>query len=293
MNLLTPPLYWDRISLQFWWKVRFDVNYNSESRIILKQDRNIMSRLSPNSLFHLTPKYENLLGILKNTFYPRYCYEDFDLVDNDRQHFIEDAIPMVCFCDIPLSQLINHINIYGKYGLGMKKEWGIKKGLNPVIYFNKNSNLAKELSILTNTTIWRNDETADAFHETMLYFKPYKGALYRGGRKTKEVRFYDEHEWRYIPDKGNLKHNNIEISIQKHVYSNSEQLTSANRRLEVDIARLSFNANDIKYVIIEKEDEIDRMIEALDQIKGPRYEKNTLNRLISRIITVEQIQDDF
>ena len=102
-----------------------------------------MSSLSPYSIFHFTPSLDNLLGILKNTFYPRYCYDEFDLIDNDTQSFIEDAIPMVCFCDIPLSQLMNHINTYGKYGLGMSKEWGIREGLNPVIYFNRNSYLAK------------------------------------------------------------------------------------------------------------------------------------------------------
>ena len=44
-----------------------------------------MSRLSPDSLFHFTPSLDNLLGILKNTFYPRYCYDEFDLIDNDAQ----------------------------------------------------------------------------------------------------------------------------------------------------------------------------------------------------------------
>jgi len=79
---------------------------------------------------------------------------------NEARSFIRDAIPMVCFCDIPLSQLVSHIDTYGKYGLGMSKEWGIKKGLNPVIYFNKNSLLAKRLSVLTNSLISRNNSTA-------------------------------------------------------------------------------------------------------------------------------------
>ena len=78
-----------------------------------------MSKLSPDSLFHFTPSLDNLLGILKNTFYPRYCYDEFDLIENDAQSFIEDAIPMVCFCDITLSQLMSHIRTYGSYGLGM------------------------------------------------------------------------------------------------------------------------------------------------------------------------------
>ena len=70
-----------------------------------------MSRLSPDSLFHFTPSLDNLLGILDKTFYPRYCYEKFEL-SRHMTHSIEwikkidAALPMVCFCDIPLSQLI-------------------------------------------------------------------------------------------------------------------------------------------------------------------------------------------
>ena len=108
-----------------------------------------MSRLSPDSLFHFTPCLNNLLGILDKTFYPRYCYENFELTKRTTQliewvHLIDAALPMVCFSDIPLSQLMSHIKIYGKYGLGMSKEWGRREGLNPVIYFNKNSHLAKK-----------------------------------------------------------------------------------------------------------------------------------------------------
>ena len=253
-----------------------------------------MSRLSPDSLFHFTPSLDNLLGILKNTFYPRYCYDEFDLIDNDAQSFIEDAIPMVCFCDIPLSQLMSHIKIYGKYGLGMSKEWGIREGLNPVIYFNKNSHLAERISAITNDLIWRNDSTAQAFKETILYMKPYEGTLYRGGRSAKEnIRFYDEHEWRYMPDRNIMITNDITPSIQAHIYRNPVELANANRQLEMDKTKLSFNANDIKYIIINDEGQINNMVEALRYIKGSRYDSNTIDRLTSRIITVKQIENDF
>lgn len=253
-----------------------------------------MSILSPDTLFHFTRSLNNLLGILNNTFYPRYCYDEFDLIDNDSQPFIEDAIPMVCFCDIPLSLLINHIHRYGHYGLGMTKEWGIKKGLNPVIYFNKNSHLAKKFSVLTNDLIWEHTLTAQAFHEIIGYMKQYEGTLFRNGRTVKDnVRFYDEHEWRYVPDRSILIDNSIELSIQKHRYMNSKELADANRKLEMEPTRLSFQADDIKYVIISEENQINQMIEKLRDIKGSRYDKDTVDRLVSRIITVKQIKNDF
>lgn len=254
-----------------------------------------MRRLSPDSLFHFTSCLENILGILKNTFYPRYCYEEFELIDKPKEKFIRSAIPMVCFCDTPLSQLMNHIETYGKYGLGMKKEWGIRKGLNPVIYFNKNSDMAKDLN-KTAIRLLKNKGSAalKTFWNILVYLKRYEGVLYRGGSITKEnVRFYDEHEWRYVPDRRVMNKNLITVSLSEVVYRQPEILADANKQLERDETRLSFNANDIKYIIIKEESEINKMIKKLRVIKGIRYDSDTIDRLASRIITVKQIENDF
>ena len=52
---------------------------------------------------------------------------------------------MVSFCDIPLSLAKDHIKTYGSYGIGMMKEWGIKNNLNPVVYIERDSLLAKDI----------------------------------------------------------------------------------------------------------------------------------------------------
>ena len=46
---------------------------------------------------------------------------------------------MVCFCDIPLGQIDQHVKTYGKYGLGMSKEWAMKNGITPVRYIHRGS----------------------------------------------------------------------------------------------------------------------------------------------------------
>jgi len=142
--------------------------------------------------------------------------------------------------------------------------------------------------------IWENTQTAKAFHEIMGYMKPYEGILYRDGQTINDtVRFYDEHEWRYVPDRSILSGNSIEPSIQKHQYMNPDELADANRKLEAKTTSLSFDADDIKYIIIEDEDQINKMVKELRVIKGSRYDRNTVDRLVSRIITVEQIKNDF
>ena len=67
----------------------------------------------------------------------------------------------------------------------------------------------------------------------------------------------------------------------------------ANRKLEIDDVKLSFDANDIKYIIIRDENKRNKIIDRVIDIKGSRYDRDTVNRLVSRIITVKQIRDDF
>jgi hypothetical protein len=145
------------------------------------------------------------------------------------------------------------------------------------------------------TGIWRiPDLSRAAVNEIMMYMKPYNGTLYRGGRVTKEdVRFYDEHEWRYVPDRSVMKRNGIELSIQRHVYQQLGELVALNKKLETDETKLSFSADDIKYIIINEEGQINEMINELRAIKGHRYDSDTIDRLASRIMTVNQIENDF
>jgi hypothetical protein len=126
--------------------------------------------------------------------------------------------------------------------------------------------------------------------------KPYEGTLYRNGEATSEkVRFYDEHEWRYLPDTDVLIANGIRFFLENHEYMNLQELADANSRLETEKTRLAFEADDIKYVIISEEKEIDQMVKDLRIIKGKihGYNKKTVDRLVSRIITVNQIENDF
>lgn len=248
--------------------------------------------ISSETLFHFTKSANNLINILTNEFRPKFCYEDKKLLFPELLEKEAYAIPMVCFCDLPLSNVNEHLQFYGNYGIGLSKEWGIKNGLNPVLYLAPESLFIKLFRILIVDTIVEN-RTSDSgiAVELIDYTKPYEGKMHRKGDVI-EKRFYDEREWRYIPNLREIeKHPNQDYRLIKSEFFDSVKRAQANNELS-EIAKLSFNPDDIKYIIVEKENEILSMIKALRRIKE-KYNKDTVDKLLTRIISAEQIKSDF
>jgi len=240
--------------------------------------------ISSETLFHFTPKPEYLFKILESNFRPRY-YQEIIKMEGLNTPF-NKAIPMICFCDIPLSQIKEHINTYGNYGIGMSKSWGIKNKLNPILYIEPQSILSESiLSLLRNKPA---DKTGkkEGIYNVFRYMKNYKGDFFRSGKIVSNVKFYDEREWRYLPavDTG------IEFWLDDVDFNNHTALANHNRKAES--YPLEFQPDDIKYLIIKDESEIPDMIRALRDIKL-KYPEIIIDQLVSRIITTDQIKSDF
>lgn len=248
--------------------------------------------LSSNTLFHFTPKLEYLESILINTFQPRYSLENTSFLSP--KHFnMEMGFPMVCFCDIPLSKLKRHIGTYGNYGIGLKKEWGRKNHLSPIFYTRKGSNTSSSFehlmywfnSIKDKLTEEEQKLYSQRFSEILMHTKPYYGKMYRDGKPINR-RFYDEREWRWIPK---LDNNKFRSHISKSEFENSYD--SFNLAISKH-RRLKFTPNDIEYLILNNENEIDSFIDILEMVKL-NYDPKTIKKLTSRIITKDQIRNDF
>src|SRR5436190_20070413 len=101
--------------------------------------------VSSNTLFHFTDKIEYLIGILTKNFRARYCLEVFEDSVGERIAEIADdvnfAVPMVCFCDIPLSLTAKHLATYGYYGIGLTKQWAMSQRLSPLLYCHSMSSV--------------------------------------------------------------------------------------------------------------------------------------------------------
>jgi hypothetical protein len=230
---------------------------------------------------------------------------------------------MVSFCDIPLSQTKAHMEYYGQYGIGLSKLWGRKNGINPVLYTYEGSPLALSLSQslawiyarylgirkLNPTipheawaqiaSIFRASKKDPARHKQYLklwdkllriqcFVKPYEGPLYRTGQPLRTVRFYDEREWRFVPELGG---DLIKYLLYEDKYNNVMAREKANQ--EIRQARIPFEPSDIKYVIVSREKEILPMIKVIERIKGKRYKGDPIKVLCSKIICADNITADF
>jgi len=264
--------------------------------------------ISANSLFHYTFCKDRLISILNNGFKPRYSLEKLGLLKKDalKEYFekklgkeitMEDvsdefAIPMCCFCDIPLNLVGNHIMIYGEYSIGLDKSWGEQNAICPVMYvplggdsrflfelivsftqrllpviqkkytqFKKppveDCNLNEDISIIS----WM--QYVDSVINLTMYIKPYQGFYERAFPefRNENYKFYDEREWRYIP-----KYFLERKFLYKDEFEKSEFLARHNDSL----GHVSFNMEDITDIIV------------------PDYEVNQFREIVSRI---ERLKD--
>ena len=265
--------------------------------------------ISANTLFHFTRSPDNLINILIDGFYPRCCMENLEFIYKHGTSQLSTtgfAIPMVCFCDIPLSQISNHVEKYGGYALGLSKEWGESNGINPVMYELPNSNAIETIRESIHTTIpYLTGQSLDneEYQEEMrklgnemiffsCYLKPYKGLRWDGeGFSGNEIMFYDEKEWRYIPNYKSILEKSLRPYIFSHEYLNESKKDEFNDIFKQNF-KLDFRPDDIKYIIVNRESEVLDMAKKVEDIKD-LFDANEIKLLITRIISVERLRDDF
>jgi len=241
--------------------------------------------LSSNSLIHFTNSKNALMNILNEEFGIKYCSEEIITPDGNLMY----AFPMVSFCDIPLSKIKDHIIKYGNYGIGLTKEWGQKHGLNPVLYVDKNSTVGSNYysafdELFIGKKISDLSETELKLLDVVRYMKNYEADLITPKINIKIYRFADEKEWRYVPP-----------TIEAHMIVKNEVYRANKDKINASIEtlRLGFEPRDIKYVIIDNDTEISEFIDCLRKAKGKKYSYDDVERLITRLITTEQIINDF
>lgn len=247
--------------------------------------------LYPDILFHFTTE-KNLYKILESSFKLSYARERI----RGGEDFKEFGAPMVSFSDLRLSELKNNIESYGNFGIGMKKEWAIRKGLNPVMYVSDQSFFTKNFfnGLETYFDIVSKGTDTSGRHElgynqvlnTLRYMKNYQGVLTRLNKlDVKDYVFANEREWRFVPPFSDSYNSILPISKIENSQLKNEMNVKLNH------ISLEFTPDDIMYLIVENDNNINDLIKHLRNEKV-RFDQPTIDRLTSRILTYEQIEKD-
>ncbi|TLS72052.1 hypothetical protein FE246_06400 [Aliarcobacter thereius] len=201
-------------------------------------------------LNHFTKELNTLISILKDSsFRLSYCSEEFR---DENEKIISDAAhPMVCFSEYNEEEIASKNITYGSYCISMKKKWAISNKLNPVLYIDKNSHIAiglKALLLRRKKTQKGSSFPRLAVMQIKCFTKHVRG--YNSYLKKFDFDFKYENEWRYVPEKKDIRNNYISLDNSKY----KQAKIKYNKKLES--FPLKFNENDIEFVFVEKENEI-------------------------------------
>ncbi len=250
--------------------------------------------ISANTLFHFT-KIEGLQGILRSMgFYCQYSDEHFENILPHGSNYRFCYVPMTSFCDLTIMQLCNdsvHRKSFGEFGVGLTKEWGNRNGVSPVMYVHRNSqqtkrlnNLIKELNLLRKKTT---DDSAlfnleNELIDSFKNIKPYKGYWHRGRKIKRELTYYNEREWRYCPS---WKKSSVLSAAFKENKTEKEKLNTILKK-----KLLSFKPEDVKFILIKDNQSIGKIAATIKKMPINQSQKN---ELITKIITFEELREDF
>lgn len=244
-------------------------------------------RPKSHTLFHFTKSRDVLKSVLKNGFWPRYCLEDIQWMLVEDYPYI--AYPMVCFCDIPLSRIGEHVGFYGEFGLGLTKEWAQTNGLNPVMYVSSSNNVSGafvELNDHANNI--EDSEKTESAKVTMRYLyshtKPLEGTMVVESTPVNKE-FYQESEWRYVP-----KNEGITEYLTKSQFDNMDELDTSNNKTREN-CMLRFTPKDIKYIFVKSDSDIPDIINFI-QTELDSFPSADLKVLMSRVTSLESISPD-
>ena len=225
-----------------------------------------MSLLSSYSLFHFTSSLDTLQSILKGGL--RYSWVAEKLPIRGIGYLLQS----ICFCNIPLSMIEEHVEWYGKYAIGFKRTALRAKGASPVFYLHSDSAL-----------LYKGKNAFNNYRQERFlpYFKQFYGEQYHPKYGTyKKKLFYDEKEWRLFTGA-------VELVRFK------DQADLENKRLEKknntkDWKVLPIDPDMIEYIILEKPDDLAPFKDFLRKHFAPNVED-----MLTKVLFYSQIRRDF
>lgn len=247
--------------------------------------------ISSNTLFHFTKDRKTLESTLINDFWPTLCMENNYVLNGRLSSW---AIPMVCFCDIPLGNIEKHMNSYGDYAIGLNYNWAKKNGINPVWYLKYKSNPVNNLKNLFKgqnfNSLIKNDGSnkGNKFMYSLFYTKKFSERVLKPApEKNKMIRYYNEREWRFVP---RLFFKDERLYLSKDEFNNIFIKDRINKILKSN--PLCFTPYDINYIIVRKDSELLEMKHRIESIKA-EYSHRAREILVTKLLSAQRIKGDF
>ncbi|MCQ4859145.1 abortive infection system antitoxin AbiGi family protein [Enterococcus faecalis] len=271
---------------------------------------------SANTLFKFVDKIDYLKENIRDMkMYPRYVEENVTYLNLKlgTRNINNVSFPMICFCDIHIHKLKDHVEHdpntnsrgYGKYGIGLDKAWCEKQGFQPITYLNTKSRACKELGSMMNKglqNIYEEKDMEEEFFDyvlrNLMLSKPLSGSMYMGKAEDEDENdgminknFHDEREWRFLPDVPN-----DEESFFNDATSSELMTPKIRNRLSEGLrgepgTHINLEIDAIKYIFVDTEKDRNELINVIRE----RFSKDLTSAMIlaSKILIYEQIKGDW
>ena len=241
------------------------------------------------TLFHFTKDREAFYSILENGLKFVYNEERY----NDVFHY---ALPMICFCDMPLTMISDHTKRYGAFGIGFDKSKMIRYWhlLNPVNYiFSKNLLDGAEMFLnIVQKDYDDNDAESKKRYQCatslLAFMKPYHDT-----RKNRVL--YNESEWRLIvPDKTNIEgFEPIEWFWDENKYV---EFKRNNRIMDTHLPIFEFSPEEVRFILVE--DSRDRYVIAdklmnMETFGGRKIQQYQKYELLTKVVFLDEIKENY
>jgi hypothetical protein len=240
------------------------------------------------SLFHFTNDIENIRLILQGlAFRATYNFENVEQFKFAKKFL---AVPMVCFCDIPLKFVGPHASHYGRYGLGLSKQWAIEKRINPLQYILDDSPISLAFQHLNRAAeINSGDQKQLPVEEVMRSEMPIKANVkdevfnivsftkpYVKGDRV----FYLEREWRFVPNLAELYFQDDETIEARNALNQ--------RYFNGNPDMLNFLLLDLKHIVVPDMEQVNMMLTLIDSLNIGKEQKYLLTQKIVDLVTIEK-----
>lgn len=253
-------------------------------------DEKLRFRTSANFLCSFMTKRKYLLtAIERMALVPRYVEERIDYLGIEGYETL--TFPMTCFCDIPLSKVKQHMELYGHYGVALNKSYGVAEGAQPITYLNRESDLTKDLAYSLRRLVESEERVDDQWVflpnvllSMLLFVKPIIGAMTRNNMLQENVQFIDECEWRYVPKMPST----LPLTLPpEHNTDSGRRAYSESLAIHRD-SWFTFDVDNIDYIIVPDEEEALGVMDAIDKMedKSPA----TRHKLMSKIEIGEKFE---